>query len=131
MRSLHGWLARARKFRMEAHALYLACRDARTPWYAKAFAALVVGYAFSPIDLIPDPIPVIGHLDDVLLVPLGVWIAARMIPPEVLAECRTRAASQPSGKPRTRWAVAVIMGIWAAAAVAVGALLLRLFAEHG
>lgn len=132
MRSLHGWISRARKFKLEAHALYLACRDARTPWYAKAFAALVVAYAFSPIDLIPDPIPIIGHLDDVILVPLGVWLAAKMIPVEVLAECRTHVATLPAGKPRTRWyLVAGIETIWVAAAVVVGLVLMRLFAERG
>ncbi len=120
MRTLSGWVVRAKRFQAEAYALYLACRDARTPWYAKAFAALVVGYAFSPIDLIPDVIPIIGHLDDVILVPLGVWIAARMIPPEVLADCRARAAEHQLtkllNKPRSRWAVAVIIVIWVAVA---------------
>jgi uncharacterized membrane protein YkvA (DUF1232 family) len=115
MRSLQSWVARARKFKLEAQALYLACRDTRTPWYAKAVAALVVAYAFSPIDLIPDPIPVIGHLDDVLLVPLGVWIAARLIPAEVLAECRAQVAGQQAEKPRTRWwVVAGIIAAWVA-----------------
>ena len=111
MRGFSGWLQRARKFKIEAHALYLACRDPRTPWYAKAVAALVVGYAISPLDLIPDPIPVIGHLDDALLVPLGVWVAAKLIPVDVLDECRARAATQQS-KPRVWWAVATIVAIW-------------------
>ena len=116
-RTFSGWVARARKFKLEAHALFLACRDARTPWYAKAVAALVVGYAFSPIDLIPDPIPVLGHLDDVLLVPLGVWLAARLIPAEVMAECRARVADRQQTRPRTRWVVvASIIVIWVAAA---------------
>jgi uncharacterized membrane protein YkvA (DUF1232 family) len=115
MRTFSRWLQRARKFKIEAHALYLACRDARTPWYAKAVAALVVGYAISPLDLIPDPIPVIGHLDDALLVPLGVWVAAKLIPVDVLNDCRARAASQ-QGSPRVRWAVATILTIWLIAA---------------
>ena len=113
VRKLSGWMARARKFKLEALALYWACRDARTPWYAKAVAALVVGYAFSPIDLIPDPIPVIGHLDDLLLVPLGVWLAMRLIPAEVMDECRARVAEQQAERPRTRWAVAAaIVVVW-------------------
>ena len=116
MRTFATWVLRARKFKIEAYALYLACRDARTPWYAKAFAALVVGYAFSPIDLIPDPIPIIGHLDDVILVPLGVWVASRMIPAEVLADCRARAAQHHAVGPRSRWAAALIVGLWIAAA---------------
>jgi uncharacterized membrane protein YkvA (DUF1232 family) len=113
MRSLNRWISRAKKFQLEAHALYLACRDARTPWYAKAVAALAVGYAFSPIDLIPDPIPVIGHLDDVILVPLGVWLATKLIPEPVLVECRAIVAARQPSRPRARWAVAVIVAIWA------------------
>lgn len=66
---------------METYALYLAYRDPRVPWYARVFAALVVGYAFSPIDLIPDPIPILGYLDDLILVPLGIALAVRMYPP--------------------------------------------------
>ena len=122
MRSFSGWAARARKFRIDAHALYLACRDPRTPWYAKAVAALVVGYAISPLDLIPDPIPVIGHLDDALLVPLGVWVAAKLIPTEVLDDCRSRAALQ-QNQPRVRWAVATIILIWISAAALLAYLL--------
>jgi uncharacterized membrane protein YkvA (DUF1232 family) len=111
------WIRRARKFKLDAHALYLACRDSRTPWYAKAFAALVVGYAFSPIDLIPDPIPLVGHLDDIILVPLGVWVASRMIPADVLAECRQRASASHPKKPRSRWAAAAVVTVWVVVAV--------------
>jgi len=73
------------------YALYLAYKDPRTPMYARIFAAVVVGYAFSPIDLIPDPIPVLGYLDDLVLIPLGVYLALKMIPAEVMAECRVKA----------------------------------------
>ena len=126
MRSMGSWVVRARKFKAEAHALYMACRDPRTPWYAKAFAALVVAYAFSPIDLIPDPIPIIGHLDDVILVPLGVWIAAKMIPAEVLDECRARVAERHKlASPRSRWMVAAIITVWIAVACLLGYFLLR------
>jgi len=88
---LESWKGRARRLKGETYALYLAYRDPRTPWYAKVFAALVVGYAFSPIDLIPDPIPVLGYLDDLLLVPLGIALALKMIPLAVLDECREQA----------------------------------------
>jgi uncharacterized membrane protein YkvA (DUF1232 family) len=83
--------ARVRELKIQVHALLLAYRDPRTPWYAKALAALVVAYALSPIDLLPDIIPVLGQLDDLLLVPLGIALAVRLIPREVLADCRARA----------------------------------------
>ncbi len=104
---------------METYALYLAYRDPRVPWYARVFAALVVGYAFSPIDLIPDPIPFIGYLDDLILVPLGIALAIRMIPAEALAECREK-AKEPSKKPVNRVAAVVVVAVWLAlAALAV------------
>lgn len=81
----------ARNARHETLALYLCFRDKRTPWYARIFTLIVVGYAFSPIDLIPDFIPLIGQLDDIILVPIGVIIAKRLIPPQVYAENRARA----------------------------------------
>ena len=95
-------------------ALLLAYRDPRTPWYAKAFAALVAAYALSPIDLIPDFIPVLGQLDDLLLVPLGVALAVRMIPREVLADCRARAREASARPPAGRWLAALGMAaVWA------------------
>ncbi|MDH7486794.1 MAG: YkvA family protein [Anaerolineae bacterium] len=97
----------------ETYALYLAYRDPRTPWYARLFAACVVGYAFSPIDLIPDPVPILGYLDDLVLLPLGIAVAIRMIPPPVLAECRDRAqAAMEKGQPISWAAAAVIVAIW-------------------
>jgi uncharacterized membrane protein YkvA (DUF1232 family) len=78
---IETWKQRARELQTEVYAMYLAYRDPRVPWYARIFAACVVAYAFSPIDLIPDPIPILGYLDDLMLVPLGVWLARRMIPP--------------------------------------------------
>jgi uncharacterized membrane protein YkvA (DUF1232 family) len=91
----------------------LAYRDPRVPLYARVFAACVVGYAFSPIDLIPDPIPILGYLDDLVLVPLGVWLALKMIPAPVLADCRERAREvMQQGKPVNRLAAAVIVVIW-------------------
>jgi uncharacterized membrane protein YkvA (DUF1232 family) len=97
----------------ETLALYLAARHPGTPWYARAFVAGVVAYAFSPIDLIPDFIPVLGYLDDLILVPLGIAIAIRMIPPEILAECRDQArVMMTDGRPKSRAAAIVIIGIW-------------------
>jgi uncharacterized membrane protein YkvA (DUF1232 family) len=99
--------------KQETYALYLAYRDPRTPWYAKLLAGAVVAYAFSPIDLIPDPIPVLGYLDDLVLVPLGIALAIRAIPAPVLADCRQQAAnSLAEGKPVNRIAAAAIILIW-------------------
>ena len=72
---IESWKARARLLKIDTYALYFAYRDPRTPWYAKVWTAIVVGYAFSPIDLIPDFIPVLGYLDDLVLIPLGIWLA--------------------------------------------------------
>jgi uncharacterized membrane protein YkvA (DUF1232 family) len=93
-----GWTARVAALRDESHALYLAARDPRTPWYAKALAAAVVAYAVSPVDLIPDFIPVLGQLDDLVLLPIGVAPAIRMVPAEVLAEKRVQAAARFGGE---------------------------------
>lgn len=105
------------------HALYFAYRDPRVPWYGRVFAACVVAYAFSPLDLIPDPIPVLGHLDDVVLIPLGVALALRMIPPEVMADSRAKArAAAQAGRPTNWVAAGVIVAIW----ILLAALTIRL-----
>jgi len=109
--------SRARLLKSETYALYLAYRDPRTPWYAKVWAALVVAYAFSPIDLIPDFIPILGYLDDLLLIPLGIWLALKLIPAEVMADCREQARVQAGGaKPKSRAVAVVIIMIWVALA---------------
>jgi uncharacterized membrane protein YkvA (DUF1232 family) len=107
----------AGRLKMEVYALYLAYRDPRVPLYARVFAACVVGYAFSPIDLIPDPIPVLGYLDDLILIPLGVSLAIRMIPEPVLAECREKArqASRES-RPVNRVSAVAVVAVWLALA---------------
>jgi uncharacterized membrane protein YkvA (DUF1232 family) len=104
----------------EIFALWLAYKDPRTPLHAKVFAAAVAGYALSPIDLIPDPIPVLGYVDDAILLPLGVVLARRMIPDEVLSECRERARkmSRNGEKPVSRAAAVVVVGIWVSLAAA-------------
>jgi len=120
MKFLEHWKAWAQLLEVEAYTLYLACKDPRVPWYAKAFAASVAGYAFSPIDLIPDPIPVLGYLDDLILVPLGVLVARRMIPKLVFDECRERAQiAMAHGRPVNRIAAVVIVVVWAVALAAV------------
>ncbi len=96
-------------------ALQLAARDARTPWAAKALAVCVVAYAMSPIDLIPDFIPILGYLDDLLLVPLGIHLAIKMIPREVWQDCRDRAAKSTATLPRSRAAAAAIVVVWLSA----------------
>lgn len=120
-----SWREKARRLKSELYALYFAYRDPRSPAHAKILAALIVGYAFSPIDLIPDFIPVLGYLDDVILVPLGIALAIRMIPAEVLAESRERARNL-EDKPVNRTAAAVVVAIWLSLAAAVVLLLLRL-----
>jgi uncharacterized membrane protein YkvA (DUF1232 family) len=83
---LARWKEAAQRLKREIQALYWAYQDPRTPWYARLLAVLIVAYALSPIDLIPDPIPVLGYLDDLLLLPLGIWLVLRWIPPEVMAD---------------------------------------------
>jgi uncharacterized membrane protein YkvA (DUF1232 family) len=101
----------------ETFALYLAARDPRTPWYAKLVVAGIVAYAFSPIDLIPDFVPVLGYLDDLVLIPAGIALAIKLVPDQVLMECRARAQeTMQSGKPVSRVAAAVIVVIWLALA---------------
>ncbi len=108
---------RVEALKRETFALWLAARHPGTPWYAKAFVAMVVAYAVSPIDLIPDFIPVLGFLDDLVLVPAGIWIALRMIPDPVMEECRARATDALSGgKPSGRAAAIVVVAIWVALA---------------
>lgn len=104
---------RARALKAETFALYLAARHPRTPWHAKLFVAGIVAYALSPIDLIPDFVPVLGYLDDLVLIPLGITLAIRLIPSAVLSECRVRAAeAMRDGQPVSRAAAAVIVAIW-------------------
>jgi uncharacterized membrane protein YkvA (DUF1232 family) len=108
---------RARHLKAETFALYLAARDPRTPWYAKLLVAGIVAYAFSPIDLIPDFVPVLGYLDDLILMPVGIVLAIKLVPDSVLAECRAQAQETiQNGKP-VSWVVgAVIVVIWVALA---------------
>jgi uncharacterized membrane protein YkvA (DUF1232 family) len=104
---------RVSHLKAETFALYLAARHTGTPWYAKLFVAAIVAYALSPIDLIPDFVPILGYVDDLVLLPLGVTLAIKMIPPAVMAECRVRAQElMTHGKPVSRVAGAVIVLVW-------------------
>lgn len=107
---LKAW---ARRLKRDVIALWLAARDARTPAAAKVLAGVVAAYALSPIDLIPDFIPVLGLLDDLLIVPLGIWAAVKLVPADVLLDCR-EAAKRLVDKPVSRAAAAAIIGVWLA-----------------
>jgi len=103
---------KARQLKTETYILYLAYRDPRVAWYAKAFMLVIVAYALSPIDLIPDFIPVLGYVDDLIIVPAGIFLALKMIPKEVLDECREKARSEPITS-KAKWiATLVIISIW-------------------
>lgn len=112
----------ARAIRQEAHALYLVARDSRTPWYAKALAAFIAAYALSPIDLIPDFIPVFGLLDDAILLPLLILLVLRITPSEILTDARA-AAAEASERPISHAGAAIIGALWLAAVVATAFLL--------
>ena len=111
----------ARVLKAETLALYLAVRDPRVPWYAKMTAAVVVAYALSPIDLIPDFVPILGYLDDLILIPLGIALVLRMIPVTIIEDCRERARVELAGnRPVSRTAAGAIILIWILSAVLVG-----------
>ena len=122
---IEKWKQKAKQLKIEIYAMYLAYKDPRVPWYARIFAACVVGYAFSPIDLIPDPIPILGYFDDLIPIPLGVVLALKMIPKEVMTECRERSQElMRQGKPVNRVAGIIIIAIWILfAAIAIGFML--------
>lgn len=110
---IKDWKQQVRKLKKETYVIYLACKDFRVPCYARALAAIVVAYAFSPIDLIPDIIPVFGYLDDLILVPLGIVLVIRMIPPAVLEDCRQQAQTSLSqSRPKSWIAAVVVVAIW-------------------
>ena len=115
---------RVRALKRDVTAVWIAARDPRTPLAAKLVAGLVAAYALSPIDLIPDAIPVLGLLDDLLIVPLGLALAVRLIPRDLMAECRARADAL-ARRPTSRAAAALIVLLWLAAAALLAALVLR------
>lgn len=118
---LKGWAGRIKR---DVITVYFAARDPRTPIPAKILAFAVAAYALSPIDLIPDFIPVLGYLDDLLLLPLGIWMVVRLLPAEVLLQSRARAESV-AGIPGSTAAAILIIGIWVVCAAGLGSLLLE------
>ena len=110
---IEEWKRHAKQLKIEVYTLYLAYNDPRVPWYARVFAACVVGYAFSPMDLIPDFIPIIGYLDDLVLIPLGIKLALSMIPENVINESREKAREIINqGRPVNQVAAIIIVLIW-------------------
>jgi len=116
----------ARLVKRDVHAIYCAARDPRVPWYAKALAICVAGYALSPIDLIPDFVPILGYMADVIIVPLGILIVVKLIPPEIMAEHRAVAALA-QDRPVSRTAALVIAIVWTACIGLAGWLCYRTF----
>lgn len=113
MISVKSWKEKAKQLKTDTYALYLAYKDPRIPWYTKVFIAIIVGYALSPIDLIPDFIPVLGYLDDLIIIPAGISLSLKMIPKEVLEECREKAKHElRNGKPKNWVAAVIIVLIW-------------------
>lgn len=115
----------ARAVKRDVHALYLAARDPRVPWYAKIAAIAVAAYALSPIDLIPDFIPVIGYLDDLVIVPAGILLAVKLVPPDLMAEFRAAAVSAEGERLLGRHGAAAIVFLWIAGAILAGVWFLR------
>ena len=109
----------ARRLKRDVVALWIAARDLRTPWFAKVVAAAVAAYTLSPIDLIPDFIPILGYLDDLLIVPAGIALAVHLIPSAIMADFR-RQADERADRPRSVVAAAVIVFVWMLAVAAVG-----------
>jgi uncharacterized membrane protein YkvA (DUF1232 family) len=121
-----GWKERARLLKREALTLYLVCRHPDVPWYAKALALAVAGYALSPIDLIPDFIPVLGYLDDMVLIPLGIMLVIRLVPADAAAECRARAEDALERAAHAgKIAAAVVVAVWLLTAALILWLILR------
>ena len=116
MSRLRTW---ARALRRDAHAIFLASRDPRVPWAVKLLALAVAGYALSPIDLIPDFIPVLGYLDDLIIVPLGIWLVIELIPEDVMHEYRAM-ASAAAQRPVSKAAAIIIVALWISGAALLG-----------
>jgi uncharacterized membrane protein YkvA (DUF1232 family) len=116
----------AHRVRVDAHAAWLAARDGRTPWYARAFGLLITAYALSPIDLVPDFIPILGLLDDAILIPIGLWLFVKMLPEGVFAEHRAAAAAS-AERPGSIWGALIVVALWILAALLTWRLIVPLF----
>ena len=122
----------ARAVTRDVHVLFLAARDPRVPWYAKVAALVVAAYALSPIDLIPDVIPIVGYLDDLLIVPIGIFLALKLVPPNLVTEFRTAAVGAAGENRLGRWGAAGILLVWLAGAVAFAVWAVSMwFSERG
>ncbi len=125
------WRLAARQFRTETLALYYSIRDPRSPWYSRLAGGIVVAYALSPLDLIPDFVPVLGLADELVLLPLGFWLTVKLIPPQVMADNRARARAEMSERRPGNWAAAaVIVLIWIAAIAFSALVIVRIFNPH-
>ncbi len=124
---IESWKIKAKRVRTEVSVLYSASKHPRTPWYAKVLAVLIIGYALSPIDLIPDFIPVLGYLDDLILVPLGIALLIKLIPKDILDECRKKAEADLSKRKPKNWVAAIIIIlIWLSAVYLIVTVVWRL-----
>jgi uncharacterized membrane protein YkvA (DUF1232 family) len=126
MSRIDAWKRRVEQLKTETYAIYLASKDPRVPWYAKALVVFVVAHTFSPIDLIPDFIPVLGYVDDLIVTSLGIALALKMIPKPVMVECRERARATLEQQKPTSWAgAAIVIGIWVLAAALATVIVVR------
>jgi uncharacterized membrane protein YkvA (DUF1232 family) len=119
MHKKFSWRAVTRNLRRDVTTLWFALKHPQTPWLARVLAFVLTAYAFSPVDLIPDFIPVLGHLDDLIIIPLGVWLLLRMLPPSVVAHSRTQADAWLElrrGKPTSQLGLVIVVSLWALAA---------------
>lgn len=127
---LENWKQRVKQLKRDTYAIYLAYKDPRVPWYVKIFIAFVVAYIFSPIDLIPDFIPILGYLDDLVIVPVGIVLALRMIPKDVMAENRKKAQTMMDQDKPTNWiAAGIIIVIWVIVAALIMSVVLQIIAN--
>ncbi|MEO8500499.1 MAG: YkvA family protein [Vicinamibacteria bacterium] len=124
---LRDW---ARRLKRDVLALYLAAHDPRVPWPAKIVSVAVAAYALSPIDLIPDFIPVLGYLDDLLIVPLGILLAVKLVPPELMVEFRAAASDVEHPPALGRWGAAFVIGLWVLGAAVAAVWVVRLIRSH-
>ena len=121
---LDQFKTRARALKREAYAIYIAARDPRTPWYVKALILFVVAHTLSPIDLIPDFIPVLGYLDDLIITPGGIWLALRLIPAEVMADARVTAATYSVDRSVGIVGAGIIISVWIVVVITIVYLIL-------
>ena len=130
MSRIDTWKERVRQLKTETYAIYLASKDPRLPWYAKALVVFVVAHTFSPIDLIPDFIPVLGYVDDLIVTPLGIALALKMIPEPVMTECRQRAQATLEQEKPTSWAgAAIVICIWVLTAALATVIVVRVVGD--